>query len=108
MTDESDRRYTHYDEYVDDSVGVISGAGERSQRYLHGTVNKWVKPTRLDSEEEEEYLARCKSEQETLSQYQSSFVIVGRRKSRLRTPDSSRIRGTQYRVFLADSVTARQ
>ena len=69
------KKYTHYKHAVPNSEPVISGTGMESQLTLKGSVNKWVKLTKLPNESDSSYKRRLELESEKIGSFRSHLLV---------------------------------
>lgn len=69
------KKYEHFDEPQEGTEPVISGSGMEGQKYLLGTVNKWVRLTRKDNESDKEYQERVRIDSSKILSFRSHLLV---------------------------------
>ena len=69
------KRYEHFDRPVDGSEPVISGTGMNGQLFLEGTINKWVRLSRLEGERKKEYDIRLALDKQGIQKFRSHLLL---------------------------------
>ena len=75
MTGRSNNKYEHFDTCVPQAEPVISGKGMHSQKFLRGTVNKWVRLARSPNESQEMYHERLERDCISMQKYRSHLLV---------------------------------
>lgn len=70
------KKYEHFDKPIEGSEPVISGSGMEGQKFLLGTVNKWIRLTRKEGESDNEYQERSLIDREKMRSFRSHLLVT--------------------------------
>ena len=76
MSGSSSKKYEHFEQKVSGTIPVIAGTGKEGQKFLRGTVNKWIRLRRQPKESKNSYSKRVEIDKKKIDGYKSHLLIA--------------------------------